>query len=116
MHRSWLGRATVLLLIAGILGGGSGAPVVDALLFHTRPGAATSQAPHFEPQGSRHAHADKCTLGQLLRVQPSASASFEPAIVAAQSLTVARTPYASSPRATRFFTPQHSRAPPARSA
>src|SRR6185312_10394661 len=102
MHRSWLGRATVLLLIAGILGGGSGAPVVDALLYHTNPDRAHSAAPHFEPLGTRHAHGDRCTLGQLLRVQPPASSTPEPAIVAAQSFTVARAWYASSPRATRF--------------
>jgi len=116
MHRSRLGRVTVILLIAGILAGGSGAPVVDALLYHTNPSHAQCVVPHFEPQGTRHAHGDQCTLGQLLRIQPSASTALEPSRVAPQSFTTPPVWHAPTPHAARFLSLQHSRAPPARSA
>jgi len=116
MHQSRLGRATVILLIAGILVGGSGAPVIDALLYHTHPSHAQCVVPHFEPQGTRHAHGDACTLGQLLKVQPSASTALDPAPIIAQSFTSPPAWHAPTPHAARTVSLQHSRAPPARSA
>lgn len=116
MLRSWASRVTALLLIAGMLGGGSGAPVLDALLYHRDAAHPDRPVTHFEPQGTRHTHSDSCTLGWLLRVQPSASAAFAPVVVPVR-LAIASLPSpASPPRATSFFSPQHSRAPPARSA
>ncbi len=75
MRRSWLSRAGAVLLIAGMLGGGSGAPVLDALLYHRDAAHPDHPVTHLEPKGTRHTHSDQCTLGWLLRVQPSASAA-----------------------------------------
>ena len=116
MHRSRLGRATVVLLIAGILGGGSGAPVLDALLYHRDAAHAERPVTHLEPQGTRHTHSDECTLGWLLRVQPSASAAPSAAVVPVKLSCTAPLWHTPAPRATTFFAPQHSRAPPVRSA
>jgi hypothetical protein len=116
MRRSWLGRASAVLLIAGMLGGGSGAPVLDALLYHRDAAHPDHPVTHLEPKGTRHTHSDECTLGWLLRVQPSASAAPCPAVVAVRMSIAAPALPAPAPRATSFFSPQHSRAPPARSA
>jgi hypothetical protein len=116
MSQSWRARATVLLLIAGVLGGGAGAPVFDALLYHHDDGAHAQHLAHLEPRGTRHAHADACTLGWLLTVQPSTSSAVQPGLLAAQ-LLVASAPFAiAAPWPTRLLSSQHSRAPPARSA
>jgi hypothetical protein len=116
MHRTWLGRTTVILVVAGILAGGSGAPVVDALLYHTHPSHTERVGPHFEPQGTRHAHGDECTLGQLLNVQPSASTELQPARIDAHSFITPCVWHAPAPHASRTVSLQHSRAPPARNA
>ena len=116
MQRSWVARASAVLLIAGMLGGGSGAPVLDALLYHRDAAHPDHPVTHLEPKGTRHTHSDECTLGWLLRVQPSASAAPCPAVVPVR-LSVAAPAYPTpAPRATTFFTLQQSRAPPARSA
>jgi len=116
MRRSWAGRATVVLLIAGMLGGGSGAPVLDALLYHRDAAHPDHPVTHLEPRGARHTHSDGCTLGWLLRVQPSASAAFVPVVVPVRLAAAALTSPPSTPRATTFFSPQRSRAPPTRTA
>jgi hypothetical protein len=116
MRRSWASRATIVLLIASILVGGSGAPVLDAVVYHlggARPGQLVT---HLEPKGARHNHGDACTLGWLLRVQASASSAFVPAVIPVRLTVVAATMPPSAPRATTFFSPQPSRAPPARNA
>ena len=116
MRRSWAARATVVLLIAGILGGGSGAPVLDAVVYHLGGARPDQPVTHLEPKGARHNHGDACTLGWLLRVQPSASSRFVPAVIPVRLAVVAATMPPSAPRATTFFSPQRSRAPPARTA
>jgi hypothetical protein len=116
MSRSWTARVTAFLLIAGMLGGGSGAPVLDAILYHRDAAHPDQPVTHLEPQGARHNHSDACTLGWLLRVQPSASATLPSVVVAVRLATVDNCPPPPSPRATTFFTPQDSRAPPLRSA
>jgi hypothetical protein len=116
MRRSWASRATALLLVAGMLGGGAGAPVLDALVYHRDAAHPDHPVTHLEPQGTRHTHSDACTLGWLLRVQPSASATFAPLVVPVRLAVAALRSPAPPPRATSFFSPQDSRAPPARSA
>jgi hypothetical protein len=116
MRRSWASRATVVLLIAGILGGGSGAPVLDAVLYHLGGARPDHPVTHLEPKGARHNHGDACTLGWLLRVQPAASATFVRAAVPLRLVATPLTCAPSAPRATTFFSPQRSRAPPARTA
>lgn len=116
MRRSWLSRASAVLLIAGMLGGGQGAPVLDALIYHRDAAHADHPVTHLEPKGTRHTHSDQCTLGWLLRVQPSASAAPCPAVVPVRLPVAAPVYPAPAPRATTFFSPRHSRAPPASSA
>lgn len=116
MLRSWASRVTALLLVAGMLGGGAGAPVLDALVYHRDAAHPDHPVTHLEPQGTRHTHSDACTLGWLLRVQPSASATFTPLVVPVRLAVAALRSPAPRPRATSFFSPQDSRAPPARSA
>jgi len=113
MRRSWAGRATIALLIAGILGGGSGAPVLDAVVYHLG-GRPDHPVTHLEPKGTRHNHDDACTLGWQLRVQPSASATFVAPIIPVRLAAAALPLPPSPPRATASFSPQRSRAPPAR--
>lgn len=115
MSRSVRARAVMLLLIAGVLVGGSGAPVLDALLFH-RDSSRAHTVVHFEGQGARHGHGDTCTLGWLLRAEPSTSSPAQPdplilpLTVAVASLVTAPLP------PTRLLTSHRTRAPPARSA
>jgi hypothetical protein len=116
MLRSWASRVTALLLVAGMLGGGAGAPVLDALVYHRDAAHPDHPVTHLEPQGTRHSHSDACTLGWLLRVQPSASATFAPLVVPVRLAVAALRSPAWPPRATSFFSPQDSRAPPVRSA
>ncbi len=116
MRTSWASQAVVLLFIAATLGGGSGAPVLDALVFHHDAARPDHPVTHFEPKGTRHAHRDACTLGWLLRVQPSASAALA-AVVVPERLAVASViAPPSAPRAMGVCSSQDSRAPPARSA
>jgi hypothetical protein len=116
MLRSWPGRVTAVLLIAGMLGGGSGAPVLDAIVYHRDARHPDQPVTHLEPQGTRHTHSDACTLGWLLRVQPSASAAFVAVVVPVRLAITEVTSPPTAPRATSFYSPQDSRAPPARSA
>lgn len=116
MQRSWAGRATAFLLIAGMLGGGSGAPVLDAVVYHRDARHPDRPVTHLEPQGTRHTHSDACTLGWLLRVQPSASTTFVAVVVPVRLAVAEVASPPAAPRATTFFSPRQSRAPPARSA
>jgi hypothetical protein len=116
MLRSWASRVATVLLIAGMLGGGAGAPVLDALVYHRDAAHPDHPVTHLEPRGTRHTHSDACTLGWLLRVQPSASAIFTPLVVPVRLAVAALRSPAPPPRAASFFSPQDSRAPPARSA
>jgi len=105
----------MLLLIAGVLVGGSGAPVLDALLFH-RDSSPTQALAHFEGQGARLGHGDVCTLGWLLRAEPSSLSHVQHGLLVLL-LAIAVAPLlAPALPPTRRLTAHRTRAPPARSA
>lgn len=65
MTRTWSSRLGALAICLLLLGGGSGLPVLDALLHHWRIGQAGAQAQLLDPTASG-THAERCTLGTAL--------------------------------------------------
>ncbi len=65
MIRTWSSRLGAVALALLILGGGSGLPVLDALLHHLRVGKAVAESQLLDPSTSA-AHAERCTLGTAL--------------------------------------------------
>jgi hypothetical protein len=64
MSRSWISRLGALTLSLLILGGGSGLPVVDAVLHHLHGNVQVAGAHLSDPAGT--SHAERCTLGAPL--------------------------------------------------
>ena len=65
MIRTWSSRLGALAVGMLLLGGGSGLPVLDALLHHWRIGQAGAQVQLQDPNSST-THAERCTLGTAL--------------------------------------------------
>lgn len=65
MMRKWSARLGSIALGPLILGGGSGLPVLDAVLHHWRAGPAAAQTQLLDPDSSS-THASRCTLGTAL--------------------------------------------------
>src|SRR6266545_3379864 len=113
MRASWLTRCKVVVLAAVLLTGGSGLPLLDALLYHTRASQANRRvAVRWEALGSPGAHADRCTLGRAAPVPcPESAAGSAPRLIAFIFRRPAPPPSA-APRALDLPAPLHSRAPP----
>lgn len=79
MIRTWSSRLGALALGMLLLGGGSGLPVLDALLHHWGIGQAGAQVQLLNPDGSA-THAERCTLGTALPALAVASGSSALAI------------------------------------
>ena len=60
MARGLISRLFSAPLVAIILSGGGGLPVLDGLIFHTRERAVEANAPHYE--GTSGHHADGCAV------------------------------------------------------
>jgi hypothetical protein len=65
MIRTWSSRLGALAIGMLLLGGGSGLPVLDALLHHWRISQASAQVHLLDPN-ARATHAERCTLGTAL--------------------------------------------------
>lgn len=63
--RSWLLRSKAAVLVAVILSGGGGMPILDVALSHGLASAYAAQ-PHFEPSGTTCSHGEICRLGSKL--------------------------------------------------
>lgn len=79
MIRTWSSRLGALALGLLLLGGGSGLPVLDALLHHWRIGQTGAQVQLLDPDGSA-THAERCTLGTALPALAAATGSSELAV------------------------------------
>lgn len=113
MRASWLTRFKVVILAAVVLTGGSGLPLLDALLYHTRASQANRRdAVRWEARGAPGTHADRCTLGRAAPVpRPESGAGSTPRLIAFTFRRPAAAPL-TAPRAVDPPTPLHSRAPP----
>jgi hypothetical protein len=60
---SWPTRLKLILFTLVVASGGSGLPLLDALLYHTRA-SEIALGTHIEAAGSPTAHAELCTLGR----------------------------------------------------
>jgi hypothetical protein len=69
-----LSRLNALLLIALMLCGGGGLPVVDALTHGY--GSAAATGPHFETASAAEGHRDFCSLGAGLPLSPQLSTLY----------------------------------------
>ena len=76
MMRTWSSRLGALALAMLLLGGGSGLPVLDALLHHWRIGHAGAQVQLLDPDGSA-GHAERCTLGTAMPALAVATGTSE---------------------------------------
>ena len=79
MIRTWSSRLGALALAMLLLGGGSGLPVLDALLHHWRIGQTGAQVQLLDPDGSA-THAERCTLGTALPALAAAPGTSELAV------------------------------------
>src|SRR5262249_10625937 len=69
MRSSWLTRLKVAALATVVLSGGSGLPMLDALLYHTGAGRGVSQTgTHWAMPRSPDHPAARCTLGRAAPV------------------------------------------------
>jgi hypothetical protein len=91
MIRKWSARLGSIALGLLILGGGSGLPVLDAVLHHWRAGPAAAQTQLLDPD-SNSSHAARCTLGTALPalVAPVGSASAAVVTLAPERCTAER--------------------------
>ncbi len=71
MPRSWLVRFKALLLVAILLSGGGGMPLLDVALFHGFAPTHLS-SPHFEASDSPHTQGELCRLRLALPHAPEA--------------------------------------------
>lgn len=109
MTRSPLYRLNALLLVALMLCGGGGLPVVDALAHGDGPGATTG--PHFETASAAEGHRDFCSLGAGLPLSPQLLAlNLDIAFAAVAFPEVIRS--AGTPRSARPGLLPQPRAPP----
>jgi len=114
MRSSWLTRLKVVVLATVVLSGGSGLPMLDALLYHTGGSRGVSQTgTHWEMPGSPDHHADRCTLGRAAPVpRPEPISGAQPRFIAFTFQHPAL-PLSAAPRSAEPCSPLHSRAPPA---
>jgi len=113
MRMPWLIRLKVAVLTAVVLTGGSGLPLLDALLYHSRPSRNISQTgAHWEMPGAPDHHADRCTLGRAAPVpRPESISGAQPQFIAFVFQHPAPAPTA-EPRSAERPSSLHSRAPP----
>jgi hypothetical protein len=113
MRTSWLTRLKVVVLATVVLTGGSGMPMLDALLYHTgRSGHVSQTGTHWEMPGAPDHHADRCTLGRAAPVpRPESASASAPRLVGFVFQHPAPAPLV-APRAVHLPSPLHSRAPP----
>ena len=113
MRLPWLIRLKVVLLTAVVLTGGSGLPLLDALVYHTGASRGVSQTgTHWEMPGGPDHHADRCTLGRAAPVpRPESNSGAQPRFIAFVFQHPAPAPPA-EPRSAERPSPLHSRAPP----
>ena|SRR5262245_37012741 len=83
MVRAWIRRLLAIALILTISAGGSGLPVLDALIYHSRGATVPDLQAHYEANGG--CHADGCTIkstAQHARFAPGigAPSEFAPSI------------------------------------
>jgi len=102
-----------VILAAVVLAGGSGLPLLDALLYHTRASQANRrEAVRWEAPGTPGTHADRCTLGRAAPVpRPESAAASAPRLIAFTFQRPAAA-HPTAPRAVDLPAPLHSRAPP----
>ena len=111
MARSWLRRLTAIAVAIAVLGGGPGAPVLDALIYHRDASEHRAPGTHVEADGTRLGHDDSCSLGWL-RAQPPASPAPAPVLVRVAVRTASLTPRKPSFATADFSYSPYSRAPP----
>ncbi|MGH7518768.1 MAG: hypothetical protein ACREOC_15085 [Gemmatimonadales bacterium] len=112
MTSGLLSRLNALVLVALILSGGGGIPVLDALSHGFGSGYT---APHVEPAGPSDSHRDFCSLGASLPLSPHLS-TLHLSIAAGVVSFPARAFYAPVPRSTDLGLLPQPRAPPSFSA
>jgi hypothetical protein len=105
-------RAQTWLLLIALIGGGLGLPLLDALLFHSRPAPALCQGDWLSRTGPAGAHNRACALDHATRsgnrALPSAPAQATPK---AQILAAVLPPLQVHPRR-NWLAAIQSRAPP----
>lgn len=69
---SWPTRFKLILFTFIVASGGSGLPLLDALLYHTRA-SEIALGTHIEAAGSAASHAELCTLGRAAPATTPAS-------------------------------------------
>ena len=72
MRHSWIARLRSLVVIVALAAGGSGLPILDAVLFHFH-GAGALDPVRAEGHESGAVHGERCLLGAPLPVAPLAS-------------------------------------------
>jgi hypothetical protein len=113
--RRQLQKFCAVFFVSAILGGGPGAPVLDALLYHWGPVDLSVSRSQLHAQGERTGHADACSLG-CVRTQPTPVTTASPAIVLVALVTATTVVRTAVPPTPHRFSPQQPRAPPAPSA
>lgn len=69
---SWPTRLKLILFTVIVASGGSGLPLLDALVYHTRA-SEIALGTHMEAAGSAASHAELCTLGRAVPATTPAS-------------------------------------------
>ena len=107
---TWPSRLVGLVLLALLLGGGAGLPVVDGLLYHAAV-HAEPDGPHLEAADRAVCHAENCALNVLPATRSGASAERAERGTASTPAPEAWTVPA-APRSASLRLPRQPRAPP----
>ena len=111
MRQAWLQRLNALILGLLIMGGGSGLPVVDAVLHHLH-GQAQVASIRLSNPADNSLHAERCTLGAPLpTLAQSPTLRARDLIVALPGVALSM-PEPADPATARLGTPVRARAPP----
>ena len=111
MRKTWIPRLNALILGLLIMGGGSGLPVVDAVLHHLHGRVNVAGIHLSDPAGST-SHAERCTLGAPLPTLARSAGVHGMDLSTALPTTVLRSPEPSEPAAAPAHAPSQARAPP----
>lgn len=111
MTRQWVRRSKVTLLVALLVSGGGGMPLLDGILFH-RLGSTGLVGPRVEASSAAYTHGELCRLGWTLPHSPRGKLAGVD--VRTQGLAVGRQPPIplSAPRSFDRQLLNQSRAPP----
>jgi hypothetical protein len=111
MHRAWLQRLNALILGLLIMGGGSGLPVVDAVLHHLHGQAQVAGIRLSNPADSS-LHAERCTLGAPLPTLARSAGIRATDHIAALPGVALSMPEPADPATASLCSPTQARAPP----